>query len=122
MRDASTTGRTQHGVSSNSEWPRTMPPPTASVCQQPRAHWPSARPSPRKSRACCVLARQWTEALWLGANTAIRGANAAAVQAQRLQAGYGVSARNDVIRIAPHFYNTADDVVGALRELARLTR
>jgi selenocysteine lyase/cysteine desulfurase len=27
-----------------------------------------------------------------------------------------------VIRIAPHFYNTADDVVGALRELARLTR
>ena len=39
-----------------------------------------------------------------------------------LQAGYVVSARNDVIRVAPHFYNTADDVVGALRELARLTR
>ena len=57
-----------------------------------------------------------------GANTAIRIANAAAVEAQMLQSGYVVSARNDVIRIAPHFYNTADDVVGALRELARLTR
>ena len=57
-----------------------------------------------------------------GANTAIRIRNAAQVEAQMLQAGYVVSARNDVIRIAPHFYNTADDVVGALRELARLTR
>lgn len=57
-----------------------------------------------------------------GANTAIRIPNAAQVEAQMLQAGYVVSARNDVIRIAPHFYNTADDVVGALRELARLTR
>jgi selenocysteine lyase/cysteine desulfurase len=57
-----------------------------------------------------------------GANTAIRIANAAAVEAQMLQSGYVVSARNDVIRIAPHFYNTADDVVGALRELSRLTR
>jgi selenocysteine lyase/cysteine desulfurase len=57
-----------------------------------------------------------------GANTAIRIANAAAVEARMLQSGYVVSARNDVIRIAPHFYNTADDVVGALRELARLTR
>lgn len=56
-----------------------------------------------------------------GANTAIRIANAAAVEARMLQSGYVVSARNDVIRIAPHFYNTADDVVGALRELARLT-
>lgn len=57
-----------------------------------------------------------------GANTAIRIADAAAVEARMLQSGYVVSARNDVIRIAPHFYNTADDVVGALRELARLTR
>ena len=38
------------------------------------------------------------------------------------EAGYVVSARNDVIRIAPHFYNTADEVVGALRALARLTQ
>ncbi|MGO4389713.1 aminotransferase class V-fold PLP-dependent enzyme [Variovorax sp. M-6] len=57
-----------------------------------------------------------------GANTAIRIANAAQVEARMLQSGYVVSARNDVIRIAPHFYNNADDVVGALRELARLTR
>lgn len=57
-----------------------------------------------------------------GANTAIRIAHAAEVEARMLQSGYVVSARNDVIRIAPHFYNTADDVVGALRELARLTR
>jgi selenocysteine lyase/cysteine desulfurase len=57
-----------------------------------------------------------------GANTAVRIPNAAQVEAQMLQAGYVVSARNDVIRIAPHFYNNADDVVGALRELARLTR
>src|SRR6218665_112962 len=57
-----------------------------------------------------------------GANTAIRIPNAARVEAQMLQSGYVVSARNDVIRIAPHFYNQADEVVGALRELARLTR
>lgn len=57
-----------------------------------------------------------------GANTAIRIPNAAEVEARMLQSGYVVSARNDVIRIAPHFYNTAEDVVGALRELARLTR
>jgi len=57
-----------------------------------------------------------------GANTAIRIPNAAQVEAQMLQAGYVVSARNDVIRIAPHFYNIADDVTDALRELARLTR
>jgi len=56
-----------------------------------------------------------------GANTAIRIPNAADIEARMLQSGYVVSARNDVIRIAPHFYNTAEDVVGALRELARLT-
>lgn len=57
-----------------------------------------------------------------GANTAIRIPNAADVEARMLQSGYVVSARNDVVRVAPHFYNTADEVVGALRELARLTR
>ena len=55
-----------------------------------------------------------------GANTAIRVPNAAQVEAQMLEGGYVVSARNDVIRIAPHFYNTAEDVTGALRALARL--
>ncbi|MFI5443742.1 aminotransferase class V-fold PLP-dependent enzyme [Polaromonas sp. UC242_47] len=57
-----------------------------------------------------------------GANTAIRIPNAAQVEERMLQAGYVVSARNDVIRVAPHFYNTPDEVVGALRELARLTQ
>ncbi|MDB5858809.1 MAG: aminotransferase, class [Ramlibacter sp.] len=57
-----------------------------------------------------------------GANTAIRIANAADIEARMRDAGYVVSARNDVIRVAPHFYNDADDVVGCLRELARLTR
>ena len=55
-----------------------------------------------------------------GANTAIRVPNAPQVEARMLEAGYVVSARNDVIRIAPHFYNTAEDVTGALRALARL--
>lgn len=58
-----------------------------------------------------------------GANTAIRvPGDAAQVEARMLEAGYVVSARNDVIRIAPHFYNTAEDVTGALRTLARLVR
>ena len=57
-----------------------------------------------------------------GANTAVRVPNAAQVEAQMLEAGYVVSARNDVIRIAPHFYNTAEDVTGALRALAQLVR
>ncbi len=57
-----------------------------------------------------------------GGNTAIRIENAAKVEALMLQAGYVVSARNDVIRIAPHFYNTVDEVIGALRALAELTR
>ncbi len=56
-----------------------------------------------------------------GSNTAIRVPGAAQLEARMLQAGYVVSARNDVIRIAPHFYNTADEVVGALRALHRLT-
>ena len=55
-----------------------------------------------------------------GANTAIRVPDAARVEVLMLEAGYVVSARNDVIRIAPHFYNTAEDVTGALRALARL--
>lgn len=57
-----------------------------------------------------------------GANTAIRVPDAARIEARMLEAGYVVSARNDVIRIAPHFYNTAEDVTGALRALAGLIR
>lgn len=57
-----------------------------------------------------------------GPNTAIRVPDAAQLEGRMFEAGYVVSARNDVIRIAPHFYNTADEVVGALRALARLTQ
>lgn len=57
-----------------------------------------------------------------GSTTAIRVPAAAQVEARMLETGYVVSARNDVIRIAPHFYNTADEVVGALRALAALIR
>ncbi|CAN5551110.1 aminotransferase class V-fold PLP-dependent enzyme [soil metagenome] len=56
-----------------------------------------------------------------GSNTAIRVPGAAQLESRMREAGYVVSARNDVIRIAPHFYNTADEVVGALRALHRLT-
>lgn len=52
--------------------------------------------------------------------TALRVRDAAALERAMAEAGYIVSARNDVIRIAPHFYNTEQEVVGALRALARL--
>ncbi|MCK9512263.1 MAG: aminotransferase class V-fold PLP-dependent enzyme [Pigmentiphaga sp.] len=55
-----------------------------------------------------------------GGNTAIRVAGASAVEQAMAQRGYIVSARNDVIRIAPHFYNTVDEVAGAVRTLAEL--
>lgn len=57
-----------------------------------------------------------------GSNTAIRVQGASAIEAKMAEAGYIVSARKDVIRIAPHFYNTAEDVTGALGMLAKLTR
>lgn len=55
-----------------------------------------------------------------GANTAIRVGDASRIERAMAERGYVVSARNDVIRIAPHFYNTEEDVVGALRVLATL--
>ena len=57
-----------------------------------------------------------------GSNTAVRVSDAAAAERRMAEAGYIVSARGDVIRIAPHFYNTAEDVQGAVRTLARLIR
>lgn len=54
------------------------------------------------------------------ATTAIRVRDAHGVEGQMASAGCIVSARNDVIRIAPHFYNTEDEVIGALRTLARI--
>lgn len=50
--------------------------------------------------------------------TAILVGNPAAAERELAARGYVVSARNDVIRIAPHFYSTEAEVVGALRALA----
>ena len=55
-----------------------------------------------------------------GSNTAIRVNDSAGVERRMAQAGYIVSARGAVIRIAPHFYNTEHDVAGAVAALARL--
>lgn len=57
-----------------------------------------------------------------GSNTAIRVPDAATLERRMAEAGYIVSARGDVVRIAPHFYNTVDDVRGALQTLAGLIR
>lgn len=53
--------------------------------------------------------------------TAIRVGDASAVERKLLAQGYVVSARNDVIRIAPHFYNTELEVISAIRALASLS-
>jgi selenocysteine lyase/cysteine desulfurase len=55
-----------------------------------------------------------------GSNTAIRVADSAAVERHMAEAGFIVSARGDLIRIAPHFYNTEQDVAGAVAALARV--
>jgi len=56
------------------------------------------------------------------ANTAIRvGTRANEIERRLAAQGYVVAARNDVIRIAPHYYSTEEEVVGALRALAALT-
>ncbi|XQY91592.1 aminotransferase class V-fold PLP-dependent enzyme [Metabacillus sp. HB246100] len=55
-----------------------------------------------------------------GSNTAIHVKNASEVESLLRKKGIIVSARNDVIRIAPHFYNTEDDVRTAVYELAQL--
>lgn len=55
-----------------------------------------------------------------GSNTAIRVNDSANVERKMAEAGFIVSARGSVIRIAPHFYNTEQDVAGALAALARV--
>lgn len=52
-----------------------------------------------------------------GSNTAIRVENTADIEYKLKTKDIIVSARNDVIRIAPHFYNTEDDVRLAIDEL-----
>ena len=55
-----------------------------------------------------------------GSNTAIRVNDSASVERCMADAGFIVSARGAVIRIAPHFYNTEQDVAGAVAALARI--
>jgi selenocysteine lyase/cysteine desulfurase len=55
-----------------------------------------------------------------GSSTAIQVSDSAAVEKRMAEAGFIVSARGAVIRVAPHFYNTEADVVGAMEALARL--
>lgn len=53
-----------------------------------------------------------------GSNTAIRVEQATAVERYLKTKKIIVSARNDVLRVAPHFYNTEDEVVRAIEEIA----
>jgi selenocysteine lyase/cysteine desulfurase len=55
-----------------------------------------------------------------GPHTAIRVPDSAALERRMAEAGYIVSARGPLIRVAPHFYNTEDEVAGAFAALARL--
>ncbi|NUK30498.1 aminotransferase class V-fold PLP-dependent enzyme [Parageobacillus sp. VR-IP] len=53
-----------------------------------------------------------------GAMTAFYAENAGRIESIMKERNIIVSARNDVIRIAPHFYNTQDEVRRAIDELA----
>ena len=54
-----------------------------------------------------------------GSNTAIVIPDAGAVEQKMAADGFIVSARGPVIRIAPHFYNTAEEVVSAVAALSK---
>ena len=54
-----------------------------------------------------------------GSSTAVFVNNASEVEQLLAKEGIVVSARNDVIRIAPHYYNTEDDVKTAIHALAK---
>lgn len=57
-----------------------------------------------------------------GSSTAVFVENASEVEQALAKEGIFVSARNDVIRIAPHYYNTEDDVKTAIHELSKLLK
>lgn len=57
-----------------------------------------------------------------GSNTAIYSENASQIEKTLADKDIIVSARNDVIRIAPHFYNTVDEVSFAVREIAGILK
>ncbi|MED3550108.1 aminotransferase class V-fold PLP-dependent enzyme [Cytobacillus praedii] len=56
-----------------------------------------------------------------GTCTAIYVNNASNIEKQLKQAGFVVSARKDVIRIAPHIYNNEEDIVNCLLQLKELS-
>ena len=56
-----------------------------------------------------------------GTSTAIYVNDASNIEKQLKQAGYVVSARNDVIRIAPHIYNSEEDIVNCILKLRELS-
>lgn len=53
-----------------------------------------------------------------GSNTAIRVKNATYIEHHLKSQGIIVSARNDVIRIAPHFYNTEEEIVKTIEAVS----
>lgn len=53
-----------------------------------------------------------------GSNTAIRVKNASLLEGYLKSHGVIVSSRNDVLRIAPHFYNTEDEIIRAVEMIA----
>ena len=55
-----------------------------------------------------------------GSNTAIRVTDSAGLERRMAEAGYVVSARGPLIRVAPHFYNSEEEVAGAMHALARI--
>lgn len=55
-----------------------------------------------------------------GSNTAIYVDDSAAMEKKMAAAGFIVSARGALIRVAPHFYNTEQEVAAAMAALARL--
>lgn len=57
-----------------------------------------------------------------GSTTAIHTENASEIERQLAKKGVIVSARNDVIRIAPHYYNTEEDIRIAVNELKNLVK
>lgn len=73
-----------------------------------------------KSKGLTVISPENVEQK--AANTAIQVKQASVIESKMKEQGIIVSARNDVIRIAPHFYNTEDDIVVAINMLADLVR
>lgn len=55
-----------------------------------------------------------------GSNTAIYVNDSAAVEKAMAAQGFIVSARGSVIRVAPHFYNTEQEVAAAMAAIAKL--